>query len=226
MCVILGDVRQVSFQRARSEEKKQQRAAALVEAARSVALETGVASVTLTAVAGRAGVHYSAVRRYFGSHKEVLLRLAGEGWKRWSDTVCTALREPGPMTPARVAETLADALAADPLFCDLLANLALHLEHEVDLEPVIEVKRVSTAAALACVEAVEQALPGLGREGALDLLLASYSLAAPLWQIAHPPEGLADAYAMEPEVPPDWNLDFTAALTRLLTATCVGLIKA
>jgi AcrR family transcriptional regulator len=218
-------VRQVAFQRARTEEKKRQRAAALVEAARSVALETGVASVTLTAVAGRAGVHYSAVRRYFSSHKEVLLRLAAEGWERWSDAVCTALREPGPMSPARVAETLADGLAADPLFCDLLANLALHLEHEVDLERVIELKRVSTVAGTATAEAIEAALPGLGREGALDLLLAAYSLASALWQIAHPPQGLADIFAEEPELPPDWNLDFTAALTRLLTATCRGFME-
>jgi AcrR family transcriptional regulator len=225
MCVILGLVRQVSFQRARSEEKKRQRAATLVEAARSVALETGVASVTLTAVAGRAGVHYSAVRRYFGSHKEVLLRLAAEGWQRWSNAVCKALREPGPMPPARVAEALADGLAADPLFCDLLANLALHLEHEVDLERVIELKRVSTVAGTACAEAIEQALPGLGREGALDVLLAAYSLASAMWQISHPPAGLADIYETEPELPPDWNLDFRDALARLLTATCVGLIK-
>ncbi|HEU0190471.1 MAG TPA: TetR family transcriptional regulator [Mycobacterium sp.] len=218
-------VRQLSFQRARSEEKKRQRAAALVEAARSVALEGGVASVTLTKVAARAGVHYSAVRRYFSSHKEVLLRLAAERWEHWSEGVCQALREPGPMSPSRVAEALADGLAADPLFCDLLANLALHLEHEVDLEQVVEVKRDTTAAGLTIAEAIAEALPGLSQKSALDLVLASYSLAAPLWQIANPPEGLAEAYAMEPEVPPDWNLDFHTALTRLLTATCVGLIE-
>ncbi|WP_459965759.1 TetR family transcriptional regulator, partial [Mycobacterium avium] len=73
-------VAQLTFQRARTEEKKRQRAEALVEAARSLALETGVASVTLTAVARRAGIHYSAVRRYFTSHKEVLLHLSAEGW--------------------------------------------------------------------------------------------------------------------------------------------------
>src|SRR5277367_4235233 len=70
------------------------------------------------------------------AHKEVLLHLAAEGWVRWSNTVCAALREPDPMSPSRVAETLANGLAADPLFCDLLANLHLHLhlEHEVDLD--------------------------------------------------------------------------------------------
>ncbi|WP_165571395.1 TetR/AcrR family transcriptional regulator, partial [Mycobacteroides abscessus] len=96
-------VAQLTFQRARTDEKKRQRAAAIVEAARSLAVESGVTSVTLTAVANRAGVHYSAVRRYFSSHKEVLLHLAAEGWTRWSATVCAALAEPGPGSPARVA---------------------------------------------------------------------------------------------------------------------------
>ena len=215
---------QLSFQRARSDDKKRQRAAALVEAARSLALESGVASVTLTDVASRAGVHYSAVRRYFTSHKEVLLHLAAEGWARFSDTVCKSLSEPGPMSPARVADALASGLAADPLFCDLLANLHVHLEHEVELEQVLDFKQISNAAVLSLTDAIENALPALGRSGAFDVLLASYSLAAPLWQMANPPKRLADAYANRADVPPDWKIDFTAALSRLITAVCIGLM--
>jgi AcrR family transcriptional regulator len=226
MCVILRPVAQLTFQRARTEENKRRRAAALVEAARSLAVETGVASVTLTAVASRAGIHYSAVRRYFSSHKEVLLHLAAEGWVRFSDTVCSEFGESGPMSPAQVAETLASALAADPLFCDLLANLHLHLEHEVHIERVVEVRRTITAAAHAVADATERALPALGRSGAFDILIAAYSLAAAFWQIANPPQRLTDAYGEEPEVlPPEWNIDFASALTRLLTATCIGLVS-
>jgi AcrR family transcriptional regulator len=214
----------VAFQRARTEENKRQRAAALVEAARSLAIETGVASVTLTAVASRAGIHYSAVRRYFTSHKEVLLHLAAEGWVRWSGFVCDELGEPGPASPARVAETLGAGLAADPLFCDLLANLHLHLEHEVDADRVIEIRRTIAAAAVAIADAIEQALPALGRSGSFDMLIAAYSLAAAFWQIANPPKRLTDVYAEEPEVlPPEWNIDFASALIRVLTATCIGL---
>ena len=216
---------QLTFQRARSEDKKRQRAAALVEAARSLAIESGVAAVTLTDVARRAGVHYSAVRRYFTSLEEVLLHLAAEGWKRFSDNVCESLREPGPMSPSRVAGALAGSLAADPLFCDLLANLHVHLEQEVELERVLGFKQISTAAVLALTETIENSLPGLGRSGAFDVLLAGYSLAAPLWQMANPPKKLAEAYAERTDVPPDWNIDFTAAMTRLLTATCVGLLN-
>src|SRR6202044_1700467 len=152
------------------------------------------------------------------------LNLAAEGWARFSDTVCQSLGEPGPMSPARVAEALAPGLAADPLFCDLLANLHVHLEHEVALERVLEFKEVSNAAVLSLTDAIENALPGLGRAGAFDVLLAAYSLAAPLWQMSNPPKKLADAYAERTDVPPDWNIDFTAALTRLITATCVGLM--
>ncbi|CDO86796.1 transcriptional regulator [Mycobacterium triplex] len=219
-------VAQPTFQRARTEENKRRRAAALVEAARSLARETGVASVTLTAVAGRAGIHYSAVRRYFTSHKEVLLHLAAEGWVRWSDTVCGELAEPGPMSAARVAETLANGLAADPLFCDLLANLHLHLEHEVEVERVVDIRRTISAAAVALADGIERALPGLGRSGAFDSMIAAYSLAAAFWQIANPPERLADAYADEPEAarPDEWNIEFAPALTRVLTATCIGLL--
>lgn len=215
---------QLTFQRARTEEKKRQRAEALVEAARSLALETGVASVTLTAVARRAGIHYSAVRRYFTSHKEVLLHLSAEGWVRWSNTVSDKLAQPGAATPSRIAETLADALADDPLFCDLLANLHLHLEHEVDAERVVEVKRISTAATLSLADSIQRALPELGRSGSLDILLAAYCW-RPRCGRWPTPERLTDAYAEEPEVvPPEWNLDFASALTRLLTATCIGLI--
>jgi len=55
---------------------------------------------------------------------------------RWSKTMSATLRKPGPMG---TAETLASGLAADPLFCDLVPNLPLHLEREVDLERVVEI---------------------------------------------------------------------------------------
>lgn len=42
-------------------------------------------------------------------------------------------------------------------------------------------------------DAIEQALSPLGRSGALDVLLAAYSLAVHLWQIAHPPQRPTDA---------------------------------
>lgn len=46
------------------------------------------------------------------------------------------------MAPSQVTETLANGLAADPPFCDLLADVHLHLEHKVDLERVVEIREL------------------------------------------------------------------------------------
>jgi AcrR family transcriptional regulator len=213
-----------SFQRARSPESKRQRSQALVEAARSLALEKGVASVTLTAVAGRAGVHHSAVRRYFDSHKDVLLQLAAEGWNSWSGAVCQALRG-RTVTPGELAEVLATTLAADPLLCDLLANVPLHLEHDVDVEQVIEFKNNSRDAIAAMAEAITSAAPSLSDGSALDVVLAADALAATLWQVAHPADALAAALQRDPSLSIISITDFTGTLIRLLTATCAGLAQ-
>ena len=181
-------------------------------------------SVTLTAVADRAGVHHSAVRRYFSSHKDVLLQLAAEGWTRWSDTVCDALRARAPVTASTLATVLASGLDADPLFCDLLANVPLHLEHDADIECVGEFKRVSHAAVVSMADAIDRALPGLGFRGGLDIVTAANAVAGTLWQVAHPSEALARTYAEDRTIAPTWALDFVPTLTRLLTATCIGLV--
>jgi AcrR family transcriptional regulator len=221
--VILCAVEHLTFKRARTEAHKRQRAATLMEASRELALELGVAAVTLTAVAERAGVHHSAVRRYFASHKDILLRLAAEGWARWSRTVCEVLSVPGPMSAARVAETLTNALADDPLFCDLLACLPTHLEHDVKPEQVVEFKRARYPAVLAMTDAIARALPALGRQGSADFLAAAVALAGGFWQASHPPPELLHIFDEEPIAPPEWTIDFQPSLERILTATCVGL---
>jgi hypothetical protein len=59
---------------------------------------------------------------------------------RWSKAVCATLSKPGQMSPSRAAKTLANGLAADPFFCDVLANLHRRLEDKVDLEGVVEIR--------------------------------------------------------------------------------------
>jgi hypothetical protein len=101
---------------------------------------TQVTPVTLSGIAKSRRVPNSAVRRYFNSPHEVLL---AEGWARWSNRVCASLRESGAMSPSRVTAKLANGPVAGTLFCGLLANLRLHLEHAVDLDRVVEIRRTS-----------------------------------------------------------------------------------
>ncbi|WP_326565530.1 TetR family transcriptional regulator [Amycolatopsis rhabdoformis] len=212
------------FRRARSAEHKARRAQDLVEAARELALEHGVKSVTLTAVAQRAGVHHSAVRRYFDSHRDVLLRLAAQGWDRWADEVVAELHE-RQVSSAELAGLLTAALARDPLLCDLLANVPLHLEHDVEVARVVEFKHTSGAAIARMRTAIEAAAPGLGEAAALDVITATSALAATLWQATHPGAALATALESDPGLSYLAVGDFEPTLVRLLTATIAGLTR-
>jgi hypothetical protein len=78
---------------------------------------------------------------------------------------------------------------------------------------------------ISLAEAIEHALPSLGRQGVLDTVTAANALRPSLWQVANPPEALARAYAEGLAVPPGWELGFEPALNRLLTATCLGLLR-
>ncbi|MFG1706957.1 hypothetical protein ACFLIM_27565 [Nonomuraea sp. M3C6] len=57
------------------------------------------------------------------------------------------------------------------------------------------------------------------------VVIAANALAATLWQVAHPADGLVAAYRRDPSLSIVGVDDFTATLTRLLAATCAGLAR-
>jgi AcrR family transcriptional regulator len=210
-----------SYQRARTPERKAERARNLVDAARDLATERGVRAVTLTAIADRAGLHHSAMRRYFSSHREVLLRLAGEGWTAFAEAVRVDLAAKGQVDPRGLVDSLVGALVRDPLFCDLLGN-SRNLEEDVDIAYVREFQYIGLEAVNHLVQSMTRALPALSPDGARDLVAAVHHIAGTRWQVTHPPEQLARLYEDEPALREQAG-EFVPSVTRLLTATCIGL---
>jgi AcrR family transcriptional regulator len=106
--------------RARSGEDKLRRAEDLLDAARALAAERGgVRYVTLAAVTEAAGLHPSAVRRYFESREELLLELAERGWTQWRDALRAQIADARGLGPREVATAVSTTIASLPLFCDL-----------------------------------------------------------------------------------------------------------
>ncbi|WP_431038629.1 TetR family transcriptional regulator [Streptomyces sp. P6-2-1] len=218
-------------QRARSTEDKARRSADLLAAAEEEArARGGVRFVTLAAVTERAGLHRTGVRRYFASKEELLLALAEDGWRRWSEAVIartggagtarTAGREG--LSPEDVAVLLADTLAELPVFCDLLTHVTLSLEGDVTKERARRYKTRAFAAHDTLVAALAAASTLTAAQ--LEALLAAcVTVAGGLWQTAHPTPSLAALYAEVPE----WGhsaLDFTPRLRLLLRSTALGLV--
>jgi hypothetical protein len=86
----------------------------------------------------------------------MLLHIAAEGVTQWSNTVCAALRDPGPMSPSRVAETLANGLR--PTLCSVACSPTFSYisEYEVDLDRVVEIRRTSAAAEMSLADATSR----------------------------------------------------------------------
>ncbi|MFF4749150.1 TetR family transcriptional regulator [Streptomyces sp. NPDC002514] len=211
--------------RARSPEAKLRRTEDLLDAARTLAAARGgVRHITLAAVTEAAGLHSSAVRRYFDSKEELLLELAERGWQQWSDMITGRLAGARGLTPEQIAAVVAATLAGQPLFCDLLTHVPLSLEGDVGIERARRYKTNAFAAHDTLVEALTAAGTMTSAQVA-DLITVALGLTANLWQISHPTPTLAELYAQHPR----WGhvaLDFEPRLTRLLQATATGLVPA
>ncbi|GII51910.1 TetR family transcriptional regulator [Planotetraspora thailandica] len=209
--------------RARSPEAKLRRAEDLLDAARTLAADLGgVRHVTLAAVTEAAGLHPSAVRRYFDSKEELLLELAERGWNQWRDILTARLAGARGLTPVESATVVAATLVAQPLFCDLLTHVPLSLEGEVGIERARRYKTNSFAAYDGIVEALTSSSDTLTTTQVQDVIAAALGLTAQLWQVSHPTPSLAELYAQHPR----WGhvaLDFEPRLTRLLQAVAVGV---
>ncbi|MFD3505111.1 TetR family transcriptional regulator [Streptomyces sp. NPDC058678] len=212
-----------AFQRAYSAEHKAQRAHDLADAARTLAARDGVRAVTLASIAQHAGVHASAVRRYYASREEILLLLAQEGYEDWSEAAVARLAQYDSLSPADVARTLVDTLGERPLFCDLLTHVTLSLEHESGYERVRAFKAAASRA-LNIVSDTIAARSALERIVAEELVIAALALAGPLWQASHPAENVQRLYREEPELA-HVAIDFEHTLARLVAALGGGLIS-
>ncbi|WP_351236771.1 TetR/AcrR family transcriptional regulator [Streptomyces sp. NPDC002133] len=204
----------VGFVRARRPEQKQQRREAILDAARTLGMESGVRKVTLGGVADAVGLAKSNVVRYFGTREEIFLELTAEAWRDWEHALTRRLGETagadgaggaegaggagaaGDGVVAAVAETLADR----PFLCDLLSQTALTLEHNVSLEAARAFKRDVIAVVGRLGARVADAHPQLNESEGAELISAAAALAGVLYPLSTPPAVMKELYAQEPDI--------------------------
>jgi AcrR family transcriptional regulator len=211
-----------AFLRARRPEQKQQRYAAILDAARELAERDGVGAVSLAGIAAQVGMHKSALLKYFETREEIFLRLAETEWREWAAGLMAALSGIGP-EPRDVADVLARSVADRPLFCQLLLHSPLTLERNVSLEVVHAFKQGINKALLDVLPALQRALPGLDQDACTDLLMMSGIVASGLWQGAHPSPQVRALHEADPKA--IRYPDFAETLTRFLRTYVTGLLQ-
>jgi AcrR family transcriptional regulator len=211
-----------TFQRARRPEQKEQRREAILAAAAKLAERDGVREVTLSDIARAVGIHKSALLRYFETREQIFLELTGRAWGGWREATTAALAEVAPGDADAVATALAQSFVTRPLLCDLIPHTALNLERHASIEAVHAYKLTSLGAVGAVADALAGPLPDLTAEARLELVSAVALLAGSMYQIATPPQPLAELYRREPEIGHSM-LDLDARLTRATRVVIAGL---
>src|ERR1700744_906315 len=82
-----------TYQRARRPEQKLERRDAILGAARELARQGGVRTVSLADIRARVGIHKSALLRYFETREQIFLELTAQAWPEWSAGLHAALDE-------------------------------------------------------------------------------------------------------------------------------------
>jgi AcrR family transcriptional regulator len=218
-----------TFQRARSEEQREVRRRAILDAAAAMLAEMPVAQVTLNELSRRVGLAKSNVLRYFESREAVLLELLDSAWQDWLAQLEESLRvavDAG-VPPARrgdqLAAALATSLASQPVLCDLISAQAAVLERNVSPKVAAQYKR----AAIANVAALGQLMLGcvgeLGEHDAGRLAAAAVLVAGAIWTNTQPSAAMLAAYEADPALA-SMRLDFTATLREVLEVLIAGLL--
>jgi AcrR family transcriptional regulator len=211
-----------SFQRARSTEAKEQREAAILNAARALAATHGVREITLTDVAAAIGMHKSALLRYFETREQIFLVLTGEGWREWSSALRKELVQLVEHSPTTVAAIFAKTLIARPIFCDLLAQAPLNLERNVSLDAVRTFKLIALDEVKAIGSELKRLL-GLSTRQASDTIATATSMAGALWQMATPGPKVRALYRSEPQLA-HAIVDVGPQLTHILEGLLTGYL--
>lgn len=217
------------FQRARSEEQREARRRAILDAAAAMLTEMPLAQVTLNELSRRAGLAKSNVLRYFESREAVLLELLDSAWQDWlvqlEKDLADAVDIAAPLTDRadQLAAAVAASLASRPMLCDLISAQAAVLEHNVSPQVAAQYKRASMTGIAALGGLMLRCVPELGELDAVKLAGATVMTAGALWPHTQPSAAMLAAYEADPELAA-LRLDFTGTLREVLEVMSAGLL--
>jgi AcrR family transcriptional regulator len=216
----------MGFQRARTDEQRNERRRQILGAAASMLTEMPVSELTLNGLSRRACLAKANVLRYFESREAVLLELLETEGAHW---IAELEREAVPggggvrERENRLAEHLASSLARRPVLCDLVSAQATVLEHNISVETAIRHKHAVRGQLEALVRFIVRHLPELGDEGASALVRTVLIVVGSAWPSSRPPEALLAVYAADPSLAA-LQIDFEDVVRHTVEVTASGLL--
>ncbi|MGZ5493693.1 MAG: TetR family transcriptional regulator, partial [Thermoanaerobaculia bacterium] len=209
-------------QRARRDEDKAERIAAILDAARELWSRSPWSDFTVGDVATQAGIVKGTVYLYFTSKERLLLAVFEEMLEEYLDDIDRALeKRRGRWSAAHVAGAFADALSGRDPFLRVLPILGAILEHNVDYPAAVSFKRLTLTRLTRTASLLEARLT-LKHGHGLRFLLRVSALLTGLANMAFPAPVIQQVFRDEPKLRV-LHVDLKQELLHALTALLHGM---
>ncbi|SDF56608.1 transcriptional regulator, TetR family [Lentzea fradiae] len=216
----------MTFQRARTEEQRNERRRQILDAAAALLAEKPVADLTLTGLSHRVGLAKANVLRYFESREAVLLALLEAeiaGWLAEMDTTTPLEGGSARERADRFAELVATSLARRPALCDLMSAQSSVLEHNISAETAIRHKYAIRGHVDVLIGITRRHVPELSPEDSGHLLELLMLVSVAAWPASRPPQAVLDAYTADPELGA-LRIDYAEMVRSAVALTAAGLL--
>jgi len=188
----------MNWQRARTEDKKNERKEAIYQAAFTLFKEKGYDGVSFNGIATQAGFTKSNMYRYFSSKEEIFLNVFGDLFENWFDDCLAQLQSYKQNEDINhFAKNWVDTLLVHPEFLDLTPLMFISLEANSSYEQLIEFKRRSKGLLYQLAVEIGKVYPELQGEQAFLYLTLSYAATANYWAGSKQNESLNKVYALD-----------------------------
>lgn len=209
----------MNWQRARTDEKKNERKEAIYQAAFTLFKKKGYDKVSFNAIAVEAGFTKSNMYRYFSSKDEIFLNVFADLFKQWVDDFSSQLQAlEQEVAPEAFAYIWLNSMLSQPKLLDLMPILFTSLERNSSFEQLLEFKRLSINLLYRLTGDISRIYPDIEGEKAFKLLNLSYAATTNSWTANTQSEALTKLYQLDEfhALKPDFEKDLTSSIAIII----------
>ncbi len=206
----------MDWQRATTDEKKNERKEAIYKAAFDLFKKNGYENVSFNAIASEAGFTKSNMYRYFSSKDDIFFNIFKSLFEDWSADCIQQLQTLEQNAKVeQFAETWVASSMSHPQFLDLTPILFVSLENNSSYEQLLEFKQQSMHLLYQLALEIGKVYPNIQGKNAFKFLTLSFAATANYWAAeSQQNDALTKIYQLEQfkVLKPDFKKSLTASV--------------
>ncbi|MCP3922043.1 MAG: TetR/AcrR family transcriptional regulator [Desulfobacterales bacterium] len=205
----------MNWQRARTDEKKNERKEAIHKAAFTLFKKNGYDNVSFNGIASEAGFTKSNMYRYFSSREEIFLNVFADLFEKWFEDCIKGLQKlEQNEVISNFSKTWVKSLMSHPQFLDLTPILFVSLEKNSSYEQLLEFKKMAKNLLYKISIEISRIYPEIEGEKAFRFLTLCHAATSNYWAAATQNEALKKIYQQDmfKELKPNFEKDLTTSI--------------